>query len=56
MIDLVVFFRYLKGHYHGNQFCEKKLQTPLMAGYVSGVKMSKFVFWYLWAKTSFQAC
>jgi len=28
MIDLDLFLRYLKGRCHGNQFCEKKLQTP----------------------------
>jgi len=28
MIDLDLFFRYLKGRCHGNQFREKKWQTP----------------------------
>jgi len=28
MIDLDLFFRYLKGHWHGNQFCGKNGRLP----------------------------
>jgi len=29
IIDLDLFFQYLKGHCHGNQFCEKMANSPL---------------------------
>jgi len=29
IIDLDLFFRYLKGRCHGNQFCEKMAKSPL---------------------------
>jgi len=30
MIDLDLFFRYLKGGCHGNKFCEKMANSPLL--------------------------